>query len=120
MVSSSKVVATDANAIPTGDFIPVEGGMFDFRRAKKISSNWDQTIGACGEGKIYTGLLAISVSLRYLMIGRKDAKGTITVSYLTTKKIPMPKTHCGAIYLVSGSYAGDLSSISKITNNSIK
>ncbi|PAV15549.1 galactose mutarotase [Pyrrhoderma noxium] len=50
MVSSSKVVATDANAIPTGDFIPVEGGMFDFRRAKKISSNWDQTIGACGEG----------------------------------------------------------------------
>ena len=41
------MVATDANAIPTGDFIPVEGGMFDFRRAKKISSNWDQTIGAC-------------------------------------------------------------------------
>ncbi|KAI0071251.1 galactose mutarotase-like protein [Panus rudis PR-1116 ss-1] len=47
-VDSSKVVQVDGDAIPTGDFIPVEGTVFDFRTPKQIDWDFNNTVGLCG------------------------------------------------------------------------
>ncbi|KAI0684772.1 galactose mutarotase-like protein [Cerioporus squamosus] len=47
-VDSSRVVAVDGDAIPTGKFIDVAGTPFDFREAKPISWRWNETVGLCG------------------------------------------------------------------------
>ncbi|KAF8068039.1 galactose mutarotase-like protein [Lyophyllum atratum] len=49
-VDSSRVIALDGNAIPTGDFIAVGGTPFDFRKEKKIGARWNDTIDLCGQG----------------------------------------------------------------------
>ncbi|KAG6872448.1 hypothetical protein C0995_009705 [Termitomyces sp. Mi166 len=49
-VDSSKVIAVDSIAIPTGDFIQVEGTPFDFRKEQKIGARWNDTINLCGPG----------------------------------------------------------------------
>ncbi|KAI0784444.1 galactose mutarotase-like protein [Abortiporus biennis] len=49
-VDSSKVVAVDSNAVPTGDFIDVASTPFDFRTPKKIGDAWNSTVGLCGDG----------------------------------------------------------------------
>ncbi|TFK59456.1 galactose mutarotase-like protein [Pluteus cervinus] len=47
-VSGSRVIALDSNAIPTGEFINVEGTPFDFRKSSKIGARWVATTGLCG------------------------------------------------------------------------
>ncbi len=49
-VDSSRVVAVDGDAIPTGKFIDVAGTPFDFREAKTIGWQWNETVGLCGGG----------------------------------------------------------------------
>ncbi|KII84547.1 hypothetical protein PLICRDRAFT_179370 [Plicaturopsis crispa FD-325 SS-3] len=49
-VDSSRVVEVDGDAIPTGAFIDVEGTPFDFKDAKTIDWDWNQTAGLCGGG----------------------------------------------------------------------
>ncbi|KAH9910660.1 galactose mutarotase-like protein [Epithele typhae] len=46
-VDSSRVVAVDGDAIPTGDFINVAGTPFDFRTPRSIDWDWDETVGLC-------------------------------------------------------------------------
>jgi aldose 1-epimerase len=50
-VDASKVVAVDGDAIPTGEFIDVDGTPFDFRSEQAIGARWDDTIDLCGSGK---------------------------------------------------------------------
>ena len=52
-VDSSRVVAVDGDAIPTGDFIDVTDTPFDFRETKPIDWDWNQTVGLCGGGRPY-------------------------------------------------------------------
>ncbi|KAH8094474.1 galactose mutarotase-like protein [Cristinia sonorae] len=47
-VDSSKVVAVDGDAIPTGEFIDVSGTVFDFRETEKIGFRFNETVGLCG------------------------------------------------------------------------
>ena len=49
-VDSSRVVAVDGDAIPTGDFINVTDTPFDFRTVKSIDWDWDATPNLCGGG----------------------------------------------------------------------
>ncbi|KNZ77615.1 Aldose 1-epimerase, partial [Termitomyces sp. J132] len=49
-VDSSKVIAVDSNAIPTGDFIQVEGTPFDFTKEQEIGARWNDTVNLCGSG----------------------------------------------------------------------
>ncbi|KAG6897483.1 hypothetical protein C0992_001088 [Termitomyces sp. T32_za158] len=49
-VDSSKVIAVDGIAIPTGPFIQVEGTPFDYRKEQKIGARWNDTINLCGPG----------------------------------------------------------------------
>ena len=49
-VDASRVVAVDGDAIPTGEFIDVEGTPFDFREARAIGARWGETVGLCGGG----------------------------------------------------------------------
>ncbi|TCD63001.1 hypothetical protein EIP91_006093 [Steccherinum ochraceum] len=46
-VDSSKVVATDGDAVPTGDFINVNDTPFDFRTPQKIGYKFNETVGLC-------------------------------------------------------------------------
>ena len=50
-VDSSRVVAVDGDAIPTGEFIDVEGTPFDFRTPERIDFRWNETAGLCLGGK---------------------------------------------------------------------
>ncbi|KXN83299.1 Aldose 1-epimerase, partial [Leucoagaricus sp. SymC.cos] len=47
-VDASKVVHLDGDAIPYGDFINVTGTIFDFKKARQIGENWNETVGLCG------------------------------------------------------------------------
>ncbi|KAJ3571129.1 hypothetical protein NP233_g3966 [Leucocoprinus birnbaumii] len=49
-VDASKVVHLDGNAIPDGDFINVNGTLFDFRKGKQVGENWNETQNMCGTG----------------------------------------------------------------------
>ena len=49
-VDGSRVVAVDSNAVPTGEFIDVEGTPLDFRKTRAIGARWDKTIDLCGSG----------------------------------------------------------------------
>ncbi|KAI0751946.1 galactose mutarotase-like protein [Daedaleopsis nitida] len=49
-VDGSRVVAVDSYAIPTRDFIDVEGTPFDFRETQAIGARWDDTVDLCGSG----------------------------------------------------------------------
>ncbi|THU97940.1 galactose mutarotase-like protein [Dendrothele bispora CBS 962.96] len=51
-ISSSKVVAVDSNAIPTGELISAPGTPFDFRKetGTKIGARWNDTVDLCGPG----------------------------------------------------------------------
>ena len=49
-VDGSRVVAVDSNAVPTGEFIDVEGTPLDFRKTQAIGARWDKTIDLCGSG----------------------------------------------------------------------
>ncbi|KAK7437509.1 hypothetical protein VKT23_018581 [Stygiomarasmius scandens] len=44
-VDSSKVVAVDSNAVPTGEFISAPGTPYDFRKEMKIGARWNDTTG---------------------------------------------------------------------------
>lgn len=50
-MDSSRVVAVDGDAIPTGEFIDVEGTVFDFRTPERIDYRFNETVGLCGGGK---------------------------------------------------------------------
>ncbi|KAG6820189.1 hypothetical protein H0H93_004182 [Arthromyces matolae] len=49
-IDSSKVIAVDSNAIPTGNFVQVEGTPFNFKNEEKIGARWNDTINLCGSG----------------------------------------------------------------------
>ena len=49
-VDGSKVVAVDGDAIPTGEFIDVEGTPYDFSETQAIGARWNDTVGLCGGG----------------------------------------------------------------------
>ncbi|KAI0773486.1 galactose mutarotase-like protein [Fomes fomentarius] len=49
-VDSSRVIAVDSYAIPTGEFIDVQDSPFDFREAHTIGARWDKTVDLCGAG----------------------------------------------------------------------
>ncbi|KAL0567837.1 hypothetical protein V5O48_014158 [Marasmius crinis-equi] len=49
-IDSSKVVAVDSNAIPTGQFISAPGTPFDFRKEQTIGARWNDTVNLCGDG----------------------------------------------------------------------
>ncbi|KAI0806052.1 galactose mutarotase-like protein [Irpex lacteus] len=46
-VDSSRVVAVDGDAIPTGEFIDVTNTPFDFRTPQTIDFRWNETVGLC-------------------------------------------------------------------------
>ena len=50
-IDSSRVVAVDGDAIPTGEFIDVTDTPWDFRETKAIDWRWNETVGLCGGGK---------------------------------------------------------------------
>ncbi|KAG8704559.1 hypothetical protein FRC12_000619 [Ceratobasidium sp. 428] len=47
-ISSDKVIQGDAIQVPTGNFTPVQGTIFDFRKEQPISYKWNNTIGNGG------------------------------------------------------------------------
>ncbi|PSS05473.1 hypothetical protein PHLCEN_2v3755 [Hermanssonia centrifuga] len=51
-IDSSRVVAVDGDAIPTGEFIDVAGTAYDFRTPERIDYRWNDTAGFCGGGCI--------------------------------------------------------------------
>lgn len=56
-VDSSRVVAVDGDAIPTGEFIDVTNTPFDFRTPQTIDFRWNETVGLCLGGMCpFTGV----------------------------------------------------------------
>ncbi|KAL5476380.1 hypothetical protein ACEPAI_3480 [Sanghuangporus weigelae] len=47
-VDSSKVMATDSIAIPTGNFINIDDTAYDFQVAREIGASWNETDEYCG------------------------------------------------------------------------
>ncbi len=52
-IDSSRVVAVDGDAIPTGEFIDVAGTAYDFRTPERIDYRWNDTAGFCGGGSLF-------------------------------------------------------------------
>ncbi|TFK98452.1 galactose-1-epimerase [Pterulicium gracile] len=50
-MDASRVLATDGNGVPTGEFIDVKDDhRFDFRKERPIDKYWEETQGLCGAG----------------------------------------------------------------------
>lgn len=62
-VDSSRVIAVDSYAIPTGEFIDVQDSPFDFREAQTIGARWDKTVDLCGAGMFLVPII-ISIDIK--------------------------------------------------------
>ncbi|KAG5350683.1 hypothetical protein C0989_009821 [Termitomyces sp. Mn162] len=96
-VDSSKVIAVDSNAIPTGDFIQVEGTPFDFTKEQEIGARWNDTVNLCGSG------LSLLCLIRLCLKPLQVVKAMIMLGFTTTMKATELEVHSGAISPVSGS-----------------